>query len=125
MSATTDEVLDLEKGFWTNAHDPSYFERHLASEALTVIEPMGFVDKPQAVRMTADAPWTNVRFTDVEVREIGPDCVILAYHGTGRHGGDQKPYRGSIVSTYIRRDGRWQLALSAHQPWTSDTTTPL
>jgi len=24
---------------------------------------------------------------------------------------------GSIASTYVRRDGRWQLALSAHQPW--------
>lgn len=116
MSATLDEVLGIEKGFWTEANNPDYFNEHMADDAITVIEPMGFIEKHQAVSMSAEEPWQNVQMSDVVVRELTPDCVIVAYHGQGQHGTDQ-PYRGSIVSTYIRRDGRWQLALTAHQPW--------
>jgi hypothetical protein len=43
--------------------------------------------------------------------------VILAYHGQGQREGQEKPFQGSIASTYVLCDGRWQLALTAHQPW--------
>jgi hypothetical protein len=73
--------------------------------------------KQQGLQMIADKPWKNVEMTDVQMREPIPDCVILAYHGQGSHEGDDERYRGSIASTYIKRDGRWQLTLTAHQPW--------
>ena len=117
MSKNTDEVIALEKRFWTEAHDPGFFDKHLADEAISVIEPMGFIDKQQAVAMPADKPWQEVEMTDVHVHELTTDCIVLAYHGQGRHEGDNEPYRASIASTYVRRDGAWQLALTAHQPW--------
>ena len=117
MSQVTDEILALEKGFWTRADDPSFFQDHMADGAISVIEPMGFLEKRQAVEMAADKPWKDVEMLDVHVQEVTPDCVILAYHGQGSRDGDEKPYQGSIASTYVKRDGRWQLALSAHQPW--------
>ncbi|MBA2253836.1 MAG: nuclear transport factor 2 family protein [Chloroflexi bacterium] len=120
MSKVTDEILALEKGFWTEADDPGFFEEHLADDAITVIEPMGFIQKHQAMAMPAEKPWQDVEMTDVTVRQLTPDCVIVAYHGQGRHEGDEAPYRGSIASTYVRRDGRWQLVLTAHQPWKPD-----
>lgn len=120
MSQTTDEILALERRFWTEADNPRFFEENLASDGISVIEPMGFIEKAQAVRMTADKPWTDVEMDDVYVRQVAPDCVILAYHGRGSREGDEKPYLGSVASTYVRRDGRWQLALTAHQPWEPD-----
>lgn len=117
MSKTTDEIIALEKQFWTKADDPGFFEEHLAEEGISVIEPMGFIDKRQAVAMPADKPWQNVEMTDVQIHELTTDCVALAYHGQGRHQGDEEPYRASIASTYVRRDGHWLLALTAHQPW--------
>ena len=117
MSDVTDEVLAIEKGFWTEADDPQYFEEHIADRGLTVIEPMGFVEKQQAVAMTADRPWDEVEMLDVQIRDVTADCVIVAYHGRGRRAGDEKPYTGSIASAYVRQDGHWRLALSAHQPW--------
>ncbi|MGH2513185.1 MAG: DUF4440 domain-containing protein [Candidatus Limnocylindrales bacterium] len=66
----------------------------------------------------AESPWTNVEMIDVKIREISPDCVILAYHGRGSRAGDEKPYQGSIASTYCRIGGTWKLAISSHQPWT-------
>ena len=120
MTTTAHEILALETGFWTHANDPRYFEENLAEEAITVIEPMGFIDKDHAVHATAKKPWTHVQMADVELRELTADCVILAYHGKGSMEGVTDPYRGSIASTYVRRDGRWQLALTAHQPWVPD-----
>lgn len=118
MSQLADEILAIEKGFWTQADNPRYFEENVADDGISVIEPMGFIEKRQAVQMAADKPWKDVEMRDVQVRQVTPDCVILAYHGQGRHDGDEKPFQGSIASTYVKRDGRWQLAMTAHQPWT-------
>jgi hypothetical protein len=117
MSELTDEILAIEKCFWTRADDPRMFEENLADAGISVIEPMGFIEKPQAVKMAADKPYRNVEMTDVIVHQVTPDCVILAYHGQASREGDEEPYRGSIASTYVKQDGRWQLALTAHQPW--------
>ena len=119
MRDVTNDVLAIEKGFWTEAHNPAYFAEHIAEGGLTVIEPMGFVEKEQAVAMTADRPWDGVEMLDVTLRQITPDCVVLAYHGRGRRAGDLRPYTGSIASAYVRQDGHWRLAISAHQPWDS------
>lgn len=117
MTKAVEEVIAIEKGFWTKADKPDYFKEHLADDAISVIEPMGFIDKGQVIKMPAEKPWKDVEMLDVYAREVTPDCVILAYHGKGRRDGDSEPYQGSIASTYIRTGGRWLLAISAHQPW--------
>ena len=117
MSATTDEILALEKRFWTEADNPRSFDENAANELITVLEPMGFIDKQQGLKMMADKPWNEVEMTEVQVHQPTPDCVVLAYHGQGSREGDDHLQRSSIASTYIRRDGRWQLVLTAHQPW--------
>lgn len=117
MSQTTDQIIALEKRFWTEADKPTTFEELVADDGIMVIEPMGVLEKQQAVSMPAEKPWIDVEMSDVQVRQVTPDLVILAYHGQGRHEGDAVPYRGSIASVYLRRDEKWQLALSSHQPW--------
>jgi hypothetical protein len=117
MSQTTDEIIGLERRLWTEANDPRTLETVAIDEAITVIEPMGFITKQQAISMPSEHPWTDVRMTDIEVHQVTDDCVTLAYHGEGRQEGRAEPYRGSIASVYVRRDGRWQLALTSHQPW--------
>src|SRR5215467_3485025 len=113
----SDAILALERGFWTHADDPAYFLKNMADGALSAIEPMGAIDKANAVSMAAPAPWTDVRFEDVVVRRITPDLVVLAYHGSGRNPEMEQPYHGAIASAYVREDGGWRLALTAHQPW--------
>lgn len=117
MSNATDEVLAIEKGFWDRSNDPQYFAKHLADEGVTVIEPMGFIEKSVAVDAAKQGEaFTNVALSDVIAREVAPGVVLLAYHGRGEREG--KPaYEGSIASVYVKRDGRWQAVLAAHQPW--------
>ena len=118
MSQETDQVIAIERGFWTEANNRRYFEDHVADDGISVIEPMGVIEKKQAVLMTADAPWHDVEMNDLVVRQLTPDLIVLSYHGSGRRSDDEKPHRSSIASTYVRLGGRWQLALTAHQPWT-------
>ncbi|MDQ3871366.1 MAG: nuclear transport factor 2 family protein [Chloroflexota bacterium] len=118
MSQVTDEIVALERRFWDESNNPHLFSEAIADGALTVIEPMGFIEKDQAVEAAGHGErWIDVEFSDVRIREMTPDCVILAYHGQGRRERDDKPYRGTIASTYVRRDARWQLGLTVHQPW--------
>jgi hypothetical protein len=117
MSRIADEILAIEKGFWTQVDNPRFFEENLADQGISVIEPMGFIAKRQAVQMVADKPYRDVEMQDVVLHQVTPDCVILAYHGKGVRDGNDAPYHGSIASTYVKQDGRWQLALTAHQPW--------
>ncbi len=123
MSQVGDEIVALERRFWDESNNPRLFSEAIVDGGLTVIEPIGFIEKAQAVEAAGHGErWVDVVFSDVHVREVTPDCVILAYHGQGRRERDDKPYRGTIASTYVNRDGRWQLALTVHQPWSSGGT---
>lgn len=116
MSKDTDEVIEIEKGFWTKSDDASYFARHIADGGVTVIEPMGLIEKTVAVESTKQAhAFSDVEFKDTIVREVVPGVIVLAYHGRGRSG--DHVYQGAICSVYAKRDGRWQSVASSHQPW--------
>lgn len=117
MTTATDEVIALERRLWTEANDPAAMDKIVLDEAISVIEPMGFITKQQAMAMPAENAWTDVQMTDIVAYQVTDDCVTLAYHGQGMQEGRDEPYRGSIASVYVKRDGRWQLALTAHQPW--------
>ena len=36
MSKATDEVIAIEKGFWSRSNDPQYFDDHIAPELRVV-----------------------------------------------------------------------------------------
>lgn len=117
MSKGTDEVIALEKQLWDRANDPAAYDHVVADDAISVIEPLGFVDKRTAMAMAPKGrPFRDLVMHDLIVRPLTADCIAIAYHAEARQD-DGKPYRGSICSVYLRREGRWQLALTAHQPW--------
>ena len=120
MSQSTEEILNLERALWEQADDAAVFARIFADDGIAVMEPMGVVTKQKALTMIPDKPWRNLELRDVTSREVSPDCVVLAYHGIAQNPKDDKPYKTSVCSTYLRRGGEWQLVLSAHQPWSPD-----
>jgi hypothetical protein len=61
MSQIADEILAIEKSFWTQADNPRFFEENLADEGISVIEPMGFIEKRQAVKMAPTSPGRTSR----------------------------------------------------------------
>ncbi|HJP84302.1 MAG TPA: nuclear transport factor 2 family protein [Fimbriimonadaceae bacterium] len=115
METTKDEILDLERRFWSA--DPKFYQERMEDDVIVVMEPMGFIPKDKAVAIADQTEgWTNVMFSDVHVLELSPDCTAVAYHGEAK-GADGKPQRSSVSSTYVRRNGKWRLAMTSHQPW--------
>jgi|SRR5579862_5194217 len=115
MGISQQELLQVERGFWNG--DPGFFEEHMDERAISVIEPMGFVEKEAAVKAAEQAEgWKDLEIRDVKTIELTPESAAIAYHAEARTPAG-KPYRASINSVYVKRNGSWKLALTSHQPW--------
>ncbi len=57
METTREAILAVERGFWSA--DPSFFQKYMDDKAISVMEPMGFVTKEDAIKATEGAEgWT-------------------------------------------------------------------
>jgi len=118
MKSRQEAVLEIERGFWEKGNDPDFFKKHCLPDCLNVMESMGFVKQEDAIKMSKDAkPWTNVKMQDMHVLDLNEDTMAVAYHGEGTQEKMPKPYRTTVSSVYVRKDGEWKLALTAHQSW--------
>jgi hypothetical protein len=118
MTTTREDVLKMEKRFWTESGEPGFFQSAMKDDAITVIEPMGFITKDQAIKMTEPgSSWSGLEMEDVKFVDLTPDCVALAYHAKAKNDKTGQPYRGSINSVYVRQGGEWKLGMTSHQPW--------
>ena len=74
MGKDIDEIVAMERRLWSSANDPKVYEQVIADGGISVIEPMGVVEKQQAVAMSAKGkPFRDVKITDLVVREFAPD----------------------------------------------------
>jgi hypothetical protein len=117
MTKVQQQVVTLEERFWQESNNPDFFDRVFADDGVTVIEPMGIIEKSQALEMSKDSPgWENVEIEGLRTIQITPDCVGVIYHGRAQRKGTGEPYQASMISVYANRNGNWQLVLSSHQP---------
>lgn len=117
MNAASEDIIRLERRLWDEANSPEAYRQLMTEDQISVIEPMGVVPKAKALEMAVRAPqWRDVEMTDVEVRELAPNCVVLTYRGAARRGDGGDRYRARISSVYVHRQGRWQLGFTQHQP---------
>ncbi len=106
-----EELAKIERGFWVHGNDPDYYRNNMVDSGLAVLEP-GVMSRSQAIDMTSiSKPWADVEMSDLRVMTLCADCVALIYTADGHRPDNQEAYRARVVSTYLRRDGRWQLAL--------------
>lgn len=106
MADNADAVLALERRFWTEADNLELFRDSFADDGIFAAEPMEFIGKEQAMKMTADEPWQDVEMTDLHLVELTPDVVVLAYHGQGQARRRRGAVPRNVASTYVRRHGR-------------------
>ena len=110
-SHVQNELIQIEKGFWHNGNSEAYYREHMADSGLAVLEP-GIMSKGQAIEMTSiSKPWADVEFSDVRAVPLCVDCIALIYSANGHRPDNHEAYQARVVSTYIRREGKWLLAL--------------
>lgn len=113
-----DDLERLEHRFWKAAGDPEFYRRHFADDGLCVFG-FGVLDRDATVAsMTEAQPWTDLRMQDVRTIRLGPGAAALTYDAQAARG--DVGYRAMVSSTYVHRDGRWQLILHQQTPRSPD-----
>jgi hypothetical protein len=113
------KVVALEERFWTQGGgDPGFWDEHFAEDGVVAL-PFGLMDKSETVAAMEQAPpWEGVRMDDLRVVPISETALLLAYRATGaRPGADD--YVAVVGSTYVRREGSWQLLFHQQSPVSS------
>ncbi|MGB3610807.1 MAG: DUF4440 domain-containing protein [Cellvibrio sp.] len=108
-----EDIWQRELGFWKGTAE--YYEQYLATEACMIFpEPVGIMHREDVVdSIHSGSRWSKVTFTEQQQLEPTSDTRVLIYAATADRGGPHSAYSALCSSTYIRRNGEWQLI--AHQ----------
>jgi hypothetical protein len=106
-----EDLVELERGFWNATGDPEYYREHMADEGLAVFS-IGVMGKDAAIASTSNAgmsEWTDIEISEPRLLELTPESAALVYQGSAKRDGE--PYSANSASVYVKRNGRWQMAL--------------
>jgi uncharacterized protein (TIGR02246 family) len=119
-SAHEQEVLEIEKRFWTamKTKDPQEAAR-LTDDGCVVVGAQGVstVDSETMGKLTAEGKWNLEQFTfdpkTTRVRFINDDVAIVAYTVDERVivDGQTLPIKANDATVWVRRDGEWRCAM--------------
>jgi hypothetical protein len=109
-------LWQIERGVWTG--DGAFLQTNLTDDALLAFAPpLGLLCKAQAVASIAELPrWQRVEIEDGHAIFMSDCTVLLVYRARGWRDDSGEPYTARIVSTYVRRRGRWMLVFHQHTP---------
>jgi hypothetical protein len=115
-SSVTDELFDLENGFWQSAGDGDFYREHMAAHGLCVL-PVGMMDKDETVAAIEQAePWADFALSEMKTIDLGDDEAALCYRADASRNGSSDRYKAVISSVYTRLGGRWKLTLHQQTP---------
>ena len=118
--STEKELLDLEREAWkalsTDGETAAAFYERVLAERVIVLLPGGMVidDRSAVVDSMRGAPWSTYELSDERVLSLGEDAAVVTYRVAARRG--EMDYAALLNSTYVRSDGRWQLAVHQQTP---------
>ncbi len=112
------QLLALEDRGWSalsSTGGADFYDEHLTDDARMVF-PFGVMTRADSVEaMRAAPPWSRYQIDDPTVVQLTPDSAVLTYRAIAQREG-QPEYRAWVSSTYVRRDGRWKMALHQQTP---------
>ena len=118
MAGFVDELVRLEREGWealASGRGGAYYREHLADDALMAFA-FGVMSREDAIAaIEAAPPWSSFEIAEPRAVRLTDDSGVLVYGVTAQRAGDE-PYRATISSTFVRRDGAWRLAFHQQTP---------
>ncbi len=115
MTANKEELLELEKGFWTG--DAGFYAANADAECLVAFPGMAQTMSNAELSKTAAKPnrWRDLEIEIKGMVEPGSDIVMLTYeaHAT-RENGD--PYAALVSTGYVHRVNGWKMMFHSQAP---------
>ena len=115
ITANKQELLDLEKGFWTG--DSAYYEANADIECLVAFPRMAQAMTNADLAKTAGKPnrWRNLNIELKGMVEPGSDIVMLTYEARAtRENGE--PYAALVSTGYVHRANGWKMMFHSQTP---------
>jgi hypothetical protein len=113
--ANKQELLDIERGFWTG--DSAYYEAHADVECLVAFPQMAKVMTNSELAGTASKPnrWRDLDIKLKGMVEPGSDIVMLTYEARAtRENGES--YAALVSTGYVHRADGWKMMFHAQTP---------
>lgn len=115
IMANKQELLDIERGFWTG--DSAYYEAHADVECLVAFPQMAKVMTNSELAGTASKPnrWRDLDIKLKGMVEPGSDIVMLTYEARAtRENGES--YAALVSTGYVHRADGWKMMFHAQTP---------
>lgn len=115
MLASKDELLALEKGFWTG--DEAFFKANADTECLVAFPEMAQAMSNADLAATAKKPnrWKNLEIEPKGFVEPGSDIVMLTYEARATRPNGE-PYAALVSTGYVRRADGWKMMFHSQAP---------
>lgn len=115
ITANKQELLDLERGFWTG--DSAYYEANADRECLVAFPGMAKALTNAELAKTVSKPnrWRDLDISLMGMVEPGSDIVMLTYQARAIR--DNGEHYAALVSTgYVHRADGWKMMFHAQTP---------
>jgi hypothetical protein len=113
--AKRDELLALEKGFWTG--DSAYFKENTDAACLVAFPDMAEVLGRADLAKTAENPhrWQNLEIHLKGLLEPTDSQAFLTYeaHAVRENG---EAYRALVSTAYVKRNDGWKMVFHSQAP---------
>ncbi|MDX8480948.1 hypothetical protein RFN28_21175 [Mesorhizobium sp. VK24D] len=115
ITVNKQELLDLEKGFWTG--DSDYFAANADTECLVAFPGMAQAMTNAELAKTASKPnrWRDLVIKLKGMVEPGSDIVMLTYEARATRENGQ-PYAALVSTGYVHRADGWKMMFHAQTP---------
>ncbi|RVD54592.1 hypothetical protein EN828_29720 [Mesorhizobium sp. M2D.F.Ca.ET.185.01.1.1] len=115
IMANKQELLDIEKGFWTG--DSAYYEANADTGCLVAFPQMAKAMTNAELAATASKPnrWRDLDIKLKGMVEPGSDIIMLTYeaHATRENG---ESYAALVSTGYVHRADGWKMMFHAQTP---------
>jgi hypothetical protein len=115
MANPKDEILELERRFWTG--DADFYKENLDAECLIAFTQMAGVMTREDVAGTVGSGnrWKNLDLTVKGLLEPAPDVALFGYEASAERDTGEA-YSALVSSGYVRRNGRWKMMFHQQTP---------
>lgn len=115
MSTPEQELMALERGFWTGGAD--FYRAHLDDSCLVVFSEMAGVMTRESVARTAQETgrWRDVTLEPKGLVQPAADIAIVSYEARATRASGEA-YAAMVSSGYVRRADGWKMIFHQQTP---------
>lgn len=119
MLASENELLEIEKGFWTLGE--AYYKAHADKECLVAFPEMARAMSNADLAATAKSPdrWRDIEIELKGMVEPGSDIVMLTYEARARRKSGEA-YAALVSTGYVKRADGWKMMFHSQTPLQTD-----